>query len=50
MMQELRCQNPGCRKVLMHADIRLGVIIKVCPKCKKRNIYKFPKPANQETT
>ena len=39
MVRKISCKN--CGKVLMEADIKVGIIIKDCPKCGKKNIYEF---------
>ncbi len=46
-MEQIRCKNPNCRKVLLEAQIKEGVLIKICPRCKTRNIYEFPKPMSE---
>ncbi len=39
MVRKISCKN--CGKVLLEADIRIGIIIKDCPKCGKKNVYEF---------
>lgn len=39
MVRKISCKN--CGKVLMEADIKVGIIIKDCPKCGKKNVYEF---------
>lgn len=39
MVRKISCKN--CGKVLMEADIKVGILIKDCPKCGKKNIYEF---------
>lgn len=37
MIGPYKCKH--CGKVLFEADLQIGKIIKICPKCKNKNIF-----------
>ena len=38
-MQVYRCVNPNCTKPILFEGDFVGTVQKICPKCKKLNIF-----------
>lgn len=43
---EVRCEN--CKRLLFEADITKGKVRKICPRCKKVNIFSVPKERTED--
>lgn len=40
-MEIFKCVNPECKQPVLFEGNFKGVVKKICPKCKKMNVFKF---------